>query len=144
MEINIRPAEIRDGGYIYLLNLKALGYDFPEDKTIERLSDIVNNTNDAIFVAEYQDKVIGYIHGSSYHCTYSPPIMNLMVLAVDKSMRKQHVGTMLLERFEEWAKENGAAGIRLTSGFNRIEAHVFYTKNGYMHRKDAKNFIKNF
>ena len=50
--------------------------------------------------------------------------------------------TTLLEAGEEWARADGACGVRLVTGQNRVDARKFYAANGYEVRKEQTNLIK--
>ena len=143
-EITIRAAKPTDVLRIREINRDSLGYDFPLDKTLARLSHIIASGNDKIFVACHDDEVVGYIHGSAYECTYCDSLKNILAIAVDKAYQNKGVGRILLAALEGWARQDGSIGVRLVSGFNRQDAHQFYLHCGYTHRKDQKNFIKTF
>lgn len=51
-------------------------------------------------------------------------------------------GRLLLEAAESWAKEIGAAGVRLSSGASRSGAHEFYRRMGYDSEKLQIRFMK--
>jgi predicted N-acetyltransferase YhbS len=140
----IRPADLRDAEAIRQINLRAFGYDGGPDETAARLAEILKKSNVRIFAAELEGRVIGYIHGSDYDCTYMPPLKNILALGVLEEYRGSGVGRSLVDAFERWAKEDGCAGVRLVSGFDRAGAHRFYLRCGYSDRKDQKNFIKWF
>lgn len=142
MEINIRKAVASDFEDFYFLNLRALGYDYPIEKTKQRLSQILIDNKAEIFVAEYDGHVVGYLHAADYECIYSDSLKNILALAVDEQYRRKGVGLALISAVERWAVETEASGVRLVSGMNRTEAHQFYLGCGYTHRKDQKNFIK--
>ncbi len=97
-----------------------------------------------MIVTEHDSKVIGYIHLSDYECTYFDSLKNILTLVVDKNYHRNGIGRKLIERAEDWAKENNSKGIRLISGEERISAHKFYSSLGYNLRKVQKNFIKSF
>jgi GNAT superfamily N-acetyltransferase len=140
----IREAGIDDYKDICLLNRDGLGYEYPLEKTKERLAAIISATTDAIFVAENDGKIVGYIHLEAYECTYSDSVKNVLALAVDENYRRMGIGRQLIQMAEEWAKSCGAVGIRLVSGYNREIAHKFYQSCGFTLRKEQKNFIKLF
>jgi predicted N-acetyltransferase YhbS len=142
--VSIREAAISDAHAICLLNREALGYDFPEEKTSAQLRRILHSKAACVFVAEKDCRVVGYIHAADYECCYSENMVNVMALAVDGSARRTGIGKMLLTAAEDWAREKGAAGIRLSSGIDRTGAHKFYESCGYSFRKDSKNFFKLF
>jgi predicted N-acetyltransferase YhbS len=134
----IRPEDYYD---ICLLN-KELGYDYPLEKVKVRIEHIQKNTKDIIFVAQRENEVIGYIHGSPYELLYSDSLINILGFVVKERYRSKGVGSLLIQHLEDRAKENGFRGIRLVSGIDRTDAHRFYRKHGYLHKKDQKNFIK--
>lgn len=142
--MEIRECLVLDYKDIYNLNKNAFGYDYDIDKTKRRLKEILNRTTDRIYVACIDSKVVGYIHGSDYECTYSDSLKNIMAIAVDEDYRGNGIGRELLSAIENWAKESNCCGVRLVSGFNRTEAHEFYLHCEYIDRKDQKNFIKYF
>jgi len=140
----IHEATIEDYKGIYRLNKDGFGYDYPIEKTKDKLKIILGLPTDKIFIAEVDGEKVGYIHLSSYECTYSDSLKNILALVVDESYRKMGIGRKLIETAEEWAKGLGAKGIRLVSGYNRTTAHQFYLSYGYVLRKEQKNFIKWF
>lgn len=142
--MNIRCACLSDAGAICHLNSRAFGYEFAPEATRRRLEVILNKTTDMIFIAEADGRVVGYAHAADYECTYSEALKNLLAIAVDESARERGAGRALMAAVEDWARESGAIGVRLVSGFNRVGAHKFYTALGYADRKDQKNFIKYF
>ena len=71
-------------------------------------------------------------------------MINILGIVVDKNYRGKGYGKRLMEKIEEWAKENNCNGIRLTSNTNRKEAHLFYENMGYKSEKESKYFIKLF
>lgn len=142
--MKIRECCVADFERVYYLNKNAFGYEYDLLKTKNRLTEILNRKTDKIFVADIDDIVIGYIHGSDYECTYSDSLKNIMAIAVDENYRNLGVGRALLSAIEEWAKECGCCGVRLVSSMNRTGAHEFYQRCGYINRKIQKNFIKLF
>lgn len=140
----VRPCEIEDYKGIHRINQNAFGYEYPIDKTKQRLAHIIQKPSDRIFVACTNNNVVGYAHGADYECTYSDSLKNVIAIAVDENYRGLGIGRALLASIEAWAKEDNCCGVRLVSGFNRMEAHKFYLKVGYVVRKDQKNFIKIF
>lgn len=140
----IRECNISDYVRIHELNKNSLGYEYPLNKTKDRLYEILKRQTDKIYVACIDETVVGYIHGSDYECTYSDSLKNIMAIAVDEVYCGKGVGKALLSVIEDWAEECGCYGVRLVSGFNRTDAHEFYLRCGYVNRKQQKNFIKIF
>lgn len=142
-EISIRKIKDTDYNGIYLLN-QELGYSYAVEKVKERIIYITENTKDIILIAEQCNKIIGYIHGSPYELLYSDSLINILGFVVKENFRSTGVGNKLINALECLAKKNRYTGIRLVSGFNRLNAHRFYQKHGYVYRKEQKNFIKKF
>lgn len=142
-QINVRRIKTTDYYDIYLLN-QELGYFYPVEKVKEKIAYIVENTKDIILVAERDNEVIGYIHGSPYESLFFDSLINILGFVVKEKYRNIGIGSLLLNSLECWAKEKGYRGIRLISGFERLNAHRFYQKRGYVYIKDQKNFKKIF
>ena len=80
-----------------------------------------------------------------WHCVrYADNFKNCLGLAVDNDYKRNGIGSALLKQAEIWAKENGAVGIRLCSGAERVNAHKFYESQGYEVTKLQKNLKKIF
>lgn len=140
----IREVTIDDYKDIRSLNKNALGYDFPLEKTKTQLEKILTGKDAKIFGAFVDDKLIGYVHIADYECSFNDSLKNIMGIAVAPSYRKQGIGRALLTKAETWARDTGAAGIRLVSSVGRTEAHKFYAAMGYTSKKEQKNFRKIF
>lgn len=144
MNIQIRQCEISDVEAIYELNARELGYDYPKDKTKEKLKQLLESDKDKIFVALTDNTIIGYIHANDYDVIYAPHMKNIMGIAVSSGLRKKGIGRALLSAVEDWAQESGACGVRLVSGAARTGAHEFYRHCGYSGDKQQINFKKMF
>lgn len=144
-EKNIREIRGTDYHDIYLLNQDFNpNLDlFPEVKVKEKIEMIIKESKDVIFVCEENNGVLGYIHGSPYELLFSESLVNVLGFVVKEKYRNQGIGSMLIERLEQWGKSHGFSGIKLLSHPSRIQAHRFYERRGYMFTKDQKNFIKN-
>lgn len=140
--MTIRECVISDSEGISRINRSALGYDYPPDKTGERLKKLLALTTHRIYVACVDGKVVGYVHACDYDCIYTDPLKNILGLAVEEAYRGRGIGKALLAAAEDWAKECGCRGVRLVSGAERTGAHQFYLRCGYENRKQQKNFIK--
>lgn len=144
-KVTIRKAEKSDAEMIWQCNCEGLGYTFALEDTIRRVHDIMDRLpQDLFLVACVDDQPAGYIHATDYECTYMEAYKDIEELAVLPGYQGYGIGRKLLNEAESWARECGVAGVRLISGFARTGAHQFYLKCGYTHRKDHKNFVKNF
>lgn len=138
----MREAHLSDAPAVWEINREALGYEFPLEATRAQLERIVAAPNIALFVAEEGTEVLGYIQLSDYENTYHRPLKNLITLATSPRHRRRGVGKRLLEVGEAWARADGACGVRLVTGLNRVDARKFYAANGYEVRKEQTNLIK--
>lgn len=146
MNINftVRQAVISDAKDIYYINKTSLGYDYDLEKQKTKIEAVLNDSTQVIFVAECNNKVVGYIHLVNYDAIYADNFKNCLGLAVDNDYKRNGIGSALLNQAEIWAKENGAVGIRLCSGVEREKAHQFYESQGYEVTKLQKNIKKFF
>ncbi len=144
MDLQIRECKIIDAKAIYELNVREMGYDFPKDKTEEKLQQILKSDKDKIFVAVIDNVVVGYVHANDYDLIYAPHMKNIMGIAVLSNFKKKGIGRALLSAIEDWAQKNGADGVRLVSGAARTGAHEFYRHCGYGGDKQQINFTKMF
>ena len=144
MRYEIRPARETDAAGIAALSTNELGYQTTAEQVREKLAALLHSGRDRILVAVADGQVVGYIHANTYETLYFPPLKNLMGLAVAAACRRKGIGTALLDAIEVWAKETGAAGVRLNSGSTRLEAHEFYRSRGYGAEKQQLRLIKSF
>ena len=142
MNFTIREATLADVPALWELNKTELGYPYPLEATAEKLAAVLKSGRDKIFVAVLEGSVAGYVHANSYDVLYAPHMKNIMGIAVSTSCKRRGIGRALLEQVEAWAAKDGAAGIRLVSRSERLEAHSFYRKCGYSGDKQQINFKK--
>lgn len=140
----VRQAIISDAEDIYCINKTSLGYDYDLEKQRNNLEAVLNDKTQVIFVADVDNKVVGYIHLTSYDVIYTDTYKNCLGLAVDNDYKRMGVGSALLKQGKIWAKENGAIGVRLCSGIECENAHKFYKAQGYIENKLQKNLKKIF
>lgn len=140
--MEIREVCLNDIQDIQLLNENQMGYVYPVEKTKQKIEKIIMSSHDKMFVAVKDGHVIGYVHAVDYDVVYMDHLKNIMGIAVKEGYQKQGVGRQLLSQVEDWAKDDGAMGMRLVSGETRKEAHLFYQHCGYISHKKQFHFIK--
>lgn len=143
MNIVIRKADIQDAEAIAEISSKDLGYDCTAEFVKNKLSGL-NMSREAVFVAENENSIIGYIHIEKYDTLYCETLANVLGLAVKSDSRRKGAGRLLMEAAEKWAKDMGAKGVRLNSGGSRTAAHSFYRAAGYDNEKQQIRFLKEF
>ena len=154
--VKIRQATASDIPAMNELFCKDLGYEECTLEIVEKQFAGLDNSREAVFIAEAEDSdvtddvspdnrpshIAGVIHVEKYNILYFPTMANILGLAVAADFRRQGIGSALLKRAEEWARENGASNMRLNSGESRIQAHDFYRAQGYIDDKKQLRFIK--
>jgi predicted N-acetyltransferase YhbS len=141
-QLVIRIIEPRDAAEVCILTHQ-LGYDRTIDEIahwIDSLQD--RRSNQAAFVAELADEVVGWIEISIEHRLQSAPYALIGGLVVKDGFRNQRIGLRLCERAESWSWETGVATVRVTSRSTRLDAHRFYENNGYRLTKVSHIFEK--
>ncbi|HEM4291484.1 TPA: GNAT family N-acetyltransferase [Streptococcus suis] len=140
----IRSIEYADLSAIREINAQVLGYDIPLEQTkiqFERCSE-TNGHTILVFEDDETGQVSGYIHAQVYESLYSDTGLNILGLAVLPGHQGQGIGASLLKAVEQIAQKEGYLFIRLNSAESRLQAHLFYEKNGYHSDKMQKRFIK--
>src|SRR5699024_1718698 len=82
-------------------------------------------------IAEKNGVIVGMIGMLlGFHYEKNENYVRIVALVVDSEYRKQGIGERLIEKAEEWAKEQGANKIVLNSGnrSERDDANDFYTR----------------
>ena len=144
-KVKIRQATTSDIPAMNELFRKDLGYEECTMEIVEKQFAGLDNSREAVFVAEAEDDsshIAGVIHVEKYNVLYFPTMANILGIAVSADFRRQGLGSALLKRAEEWARENGASSMRLNSGESRKQAHEFYRAQGYIDDKKQLRFIK--
>ncbi|MDL2293924.1 GNAT family N-acetyltransferase [Ruminococcaceae bacterium OttesenSCG-928-D13] len=140
--VTIRPATLQDAGGIAELCRVALGYDTEEPLVEERLPGLLSNPTHKVVVAETDGELVGFAHACDYDQLYSPPMKNLMAIAVTHGARGRGIGKLLLAEMERWAHATGAFALRVVSGEARLDAHHMYRSAGYGGEKGKRSFYK--
>ena len=141
MNLNVRKAIPQDSNAICEISRTAMGYDCTVEIVWNRLCSMDDN-REAVYVAELDGTVVGFIHAETYKLLYSEAMVNILGIAVDSQYRRHGAGKALLHQVENWAKSMGINTVRLNSGAARKEAHRFYEALGYMDRKEQIRLIK--
>jgi GNAT superfamily N-acetyltransferase len=140
-ELKIRRAKGSDARYLAALSGE-LGYPVTTAEMKRRLSRLKPAANNAVFVAETQDEVIGWVHVSVNYLMEVAVRAEVNGLVVSEKQRSNGAGARLLEAAEKWARGNRCANMSVRSNVVRERAHAFYERHGYEHYKTQKAFRK--
>jgi len=77
--------------YINELSIQ-LGYHYPEGKIKDNIGFIKESNNNKMYVAEIDNKIVGYIHAQFYQVIFQGPLLNVLGLVVNENYRKQGIG----------------------------------------------------
>ena len=144
MNITIRKCMISDAANVRELSKVALGFDYPEDKFEENIRRLMATSSNIIFVAENNNRFLGYAHACDFDVIYGPPLKVLRAIAVVERYRRYGASSKLMEAVEDWAKNTGAEGVRIYGGSERTSANAFYKAFGYEFVKPESKFMKDF
>lgn len=143
MKVDIRKANMNDLINIQNLNnslfdleynnydstLK-LGWPFEKDGEEYFIDRIKNNL---VFVAEIDEKIVGYLAGSvleeiSYTIETFAELDNM---CIDTNYRGYGIGSKLIDEFKKYCKNLGIENIKVTAYAQNKQAINFYMKNGF-------------
>ncbi|EPD53564.1 GNAT family N-acetyltransferase [Paenisporosarcina sp. FSL H8-0542] len=134
MTIEIRTVQSSD--YEDLLELMAeLGYPTSLEELTKRFELLLSHTEYETLVVVKNNQLIGFAGlCKALSFEFTGVFARIQAFVISSKQRKQGVGSMLLKACEEWAIVQGAGSITLNSGNReeRIPAHAFYIRNGYI------------
>ncbi len=138
--MGIRKAEIQDGDAISKL-LNQLDYPDTDAFIKKKLEKLLSHPDEELLVYEDGGEVIAFI---SIH--FIPQVAlegdfaRISYFAVDSSIRSKGIGRELEEYCTELAKERNCDRIEVHCHSRRIDAHRFYTRQGFT--ESPKYFMK--
>jgi len=119
-----------------------LGYPSPLDQITQRFRLISANGDCALYVAELDYAVAGWVYVRGVLLLEDEPRAEVWGLVVDERHRRQGIGEVLMRRAEAWAREAGYREVSLRSNVVRAGAHTFYHRIGYRIAKTSHIFWK--
>ena len=139
--LKIRPARASDVPRIAELSGE-LGYPASVAEMRQRFVQIKPANRHAVFVAEFEKAVVGWIHVSITPLLEVPRRAEVNGLIVADGRRSLGAGAKLLGAAEAWARSKKCEGMSVRSNVIRDRAHAFYERQGYAHFKTQKAFRK--
>jgi len=140
-ELIIREAQYDDFKTITEL-CNQLGYKTDSEDIPLRLKQIHDLSHHAVFVAEFDHHVIGWIHVFLYPSLVSPLSALLGGLIVHTNQRGKGVGKELLQKAETWSQSHACKYLTIFTNISRTETHKFYYHLGYQNIKTEHVFRK--
>ena len=129
----VRSPRAEDAADIAAL-MTELGYPSPAAEIPARLKALSGEPGSIVWVAEIEHRIVGVATARTFAGLHvATPVAWLTALVVAERMRGKGVGKQLVAVAEEWARQQGAAKLALTSALHRAEAHEFYKRLGYDH-----------
>ncbi|EPZ9280965.1 TPA: N-acetyltransferase family protein [Vibrio parahaemolyticus] len=143
--MKIREAQVSDIDSLLRLNYQIGIMHFekapeafvePSSEEKEFLLRAVSDQSRLFLVAEISGEVVGFITATVTQNEAVPflvktPICRVGTIVVDENARVSGIGTQLMDKCNDWAKEQGAEQIRLeVMAFNN-QAQKFYAKLGF-------------
>jgi ribosomal protein S18 acetylase RimI-like enzyme len=160
MEISVRKATAEDYNFLCelfdegdALHRDNLPHIFQKPSGAVREHDyylgLVADENVALFVSEVGERLVGFVHAivkdTSAISVFVPRRYVIVDSIVVKSgFQNQGIGTILMDKMQEWAIARGATSIELNVYEFNVTAISFYERLGYQtfSRKMSKELIK--
>ena len=142
LPITVRPARLEDTDALTKLT-DQLGYPSTVEQVRRRFEVLAENSDEnAVFVAEVDGKILGWVHAHLYNLLVDDPETEIGGLVVDETVRGQGIGERLMRAAEAWTLEKGCSSVYLRSNVIRAHAHEFYKRIGYTIIKSQYAFRK--
>ena len=133
----------RPGDAPHLLGLvEQLGYSSSLEDLRARLELVLAREDHAIFVAEEEGALLGWIHVLAFDSLATERCALVGGLVVDESRRRSGIGRKLVTLVEDWVRARGLSVLRLRSQEARSSAHRFYERLGFRLVKHQLQFKK--
>jgi GNAT superfamily N-acetyltransferase len=142
MKIIVREMDVKDAEAVNALS-KQLGYPLSVGQTLQNIREVLQSKDHTAFVAEYENKIMGWIGAAQAIMIEVMPHCEINGLVIDEHHRGIGIGKLLIDKVKHWAKEKGNNKIGLHCNVKRTEAHLFYQHLGFTELKQQKNFVIN-
>lgn len=108
-----------------------LNWPFSE-QGIKYYQDLTNGNWGRAYIAEEDGRPIGYIALAIKTFDYrKSKYIEVENIGVEPNSQSKGVGTLLMQKADEWAKEIGARGLYVSAYHNNRQAIEFYRKCGF-------------
>jgi GNAT superfamily N-acetyltransferase len=119
-----------------------LGYPVEVAEMSRRFNAVADRADQAIFVAELDGAVAGWIHIAERRLLEASRQAEIMGLVVQATARGRGLGRALVRAAERWAFMRGLDTVVVRSNIVRPESHPFYVTLGYTRTKTQHVYRK--
>ena len=140
MKIIIREMAADDAKAVNTLS-NQLGYPLSIEQTLQNIYSVLESKDHTAFVAEYENKIVGWIGALQAIMIEVMPHCEINGLVIDQDHRGMGIGKLLIDKVKQWAREKNNSKIGLRCNVKRTEAHLFYQHLGFTEIKQQKNFV---
>jgi len=117
-----------------------LGYANDPQLLFARLKQIVKLKDHAVFVAQLDGKIVGWLHCLVCLRVESPLFVEVAGLVVDEDVRGKQIGKKLIEASKTWSRNQEILSMRIRCNVIRTASHQFYQALGFISNKSQKVF----
>lgn len=103
---------------------------------VDLIYDLSRQWPDGFLVYQFGNRVVGFLAGAKYSSNEA----RILLLAVDKPLRKIGIGTTLVEDFTKLCMQLGMMSVRLEVRIDNIEAINFYRKLKFVVISTMRNY----
>jgi GNAT superfamily N-acetyltransferase len=132
--VEIRAITEKDAESVAGLSTQ-LGYESNVDQILLRIRQINNSRENCAYVAIFENKVVGWIHGFYTLRVESDAFVEIGGLVVDAAYRNLKIGKKLIDSVKLWAKQHQVKKLKVRCNTKRIESHQFYARVGFKENK---------
>src|SRR6187455_3553095 len=125
MNITTREMTEKDAAAVNSLS-KQLGYPLSIEQTLQNIKAVLQSKDHTAFVAEYENKIVGWIGASQAIMIEVMPHCEINGLVIDQDHRGMGIGKLLIDKVKQWAREKNNSKIGLRCNVKRTETHLFY------------------
>ena len=139
MNIEIRLMQQEDADAVTTL-CHQLGYQITAEQVKQNIQLFLVQEDIAALVAVHENKVVGWISVAYVLSISSLPVCDIRGLVVDGNLRRNNIGSKLIEHVKQWCEKKNCNKLRLRCNAKRKEAHAFYLHLGFAEKKEQKVF----
>ena len=136
---------MNDAADMALLNTQ-LGYPSTTSVLTENLEKVLSLTNNIVFVAEFNQRVIGWINIRLVSTIETGTYCEIFGLIVDEARRNKGIGKVLIDKAKKWAKNTGVTKLRVRTNVKRqgLTGFIFVKDLKKLKNKNRWKYYYNF